>query len=84
MTNCEILAMLQPVLNEGLFREIKAVFDREEKQSYACALFQDALKTAETGDAMYERRKAIQQEDRDYSECKRDLANHGILTLNRG
>lgn len=83
MTNCEILALLEPVLKAELFAKVKAVFDREEKQAHAFAILQDALKTTDT-DAMYERRKAIQQEDRDYSECKRDLANHGILTLNRG
>jgi len=83
MTNTEILAVLQPVLNEALFAEIKAVFEREEKQAHAFAILQEALKTTDTGDAMYERRRAIQQEDREYSECRQGMASHGILTLNK-
>lgn len=83
MTNNEILEQLQPVLNEGLFSAIKAVFDREAKQANALAVLQDALKTADTGDAMYERRRAIQQEDRDYRESRQGMSSHGILTLNK-
>lgn len=88
MTREEIIAKLEPCLDKALLDEIKAVFAREEKMAQFMQNMKDAFTacTAEKGiqkDTAWERRKQILQEDREYSDCKRDMSENGGLTFNK-
>ncbi len=88
MTKEEIISKLEPCLDKALLNEIKAVFEREEKMARFMKNMKDAFTacTAEkdvTEDPTWERRKQIMQEDREYSDCKRDMSDKGGLTFNK-
>lgn len=88
MTKQEILSRLEPCLDKALLDEIKAVFEREEKMAQFMKNMKDAFTacTDEKGiqkDPAWERRKQIMQEEREYSDCKRGMADHGGLTFNK-